>query len=27
MKKAKVVTGRATARNLRSLARMLEKMD
>ena len=27
MKKAKVVKGRATARNLRSLARMLEKMD
>lgn len=27
MKKAKIVKGRATARNVRSLARMLEKMD
>ena len=27
MKKAKVVKGRATARNVRSIGRMLEKMD
>ena len=27
MAKAKVITCRATARNLRSIARMLEKMD